>query len=275
MARTDVSQITLGRFRSGECVVSLVFARAGQVEARWPIAGVAPGYCAPRPLQGRSSSLRSGHYVSLRCGRSTFPLPAVLVSLRCAGCGRLSGSGQILVGGGFVALVGFCGSRFLPASVSPLVSSVVGSVVASGRGVAVGCAAGADALVRAACPGAQVFSVVTGRWGQGPQAFAARSSALVRAVAASGAGAGMVGFVAGPCPVGVVPARSWRSSSVVSGSWSSLALAAGLGVPVVVFPVGWAWRPPAWAGGSWVPAGRGVWASGWRWAPAARQLFLL
>ena len=52
----------------------------------------------------------------------------------------------------FVAgMVGFCGSRSLPASaeVSALVSGVVGSVLAGvpRRGVAVGCAVGGDALV--------------------------------------------------------------------------------------------------------------------------------
>jgi hypothetical protein len=55
--------------------------------------------------------------------------------------------GVILVAG----MVGFCGSRSLPASagVSALVSGVVGSVLAAvpRRGVAVGCAICADALV--------------------------------------------------------------------------------------------------------------------------------
>ena len=210
---------------------------------------------------------------------SLTPFAALHLSAPCAArCLSICAGGaacprQILVGGGFVSLVGFCGSRSLPASAGPLVSSVVGSVVASGRGVAVGCAAGADSLVRAACPGAQVFAVATGCWGAGPGAFAARSSALVRAVAASGPGAGFVGFVAGPCPGSVVRARSWRSGTAVSGSWSSLALAAGLGLPVVVFAVGWAWRPRAWAGGRWAPAGSGVWACGLRWVPAQLGLF--
>ena len=236
-----------------------------------PFTSSIPVYCAPRSLQGvlppsaQDTTFRSSQsappFRSLRCSITSI-MPVSSVWFR-----------QILAGGGPVSLVGFCGSRSLPASSSSLVSSVVGSVVASGRGVAVGCASGADALVRSSCPSAQVFAVASGRWGSGPGAFAARSSALVRAVAASGSGAGFVGFVAGPCPAGVVPARSWRSGSSVSGSWSSLALAAGLGVPVVVFPVGWAWRPPAWSGGRWVSAGRGVWASGWRWVPAQLGLF--
>ena len=46
-----------------------------------------------------------------------------------------------------MSLVGFCGSRSLPPSSSALVASIVGSVLRSGRGVAAGCALGADALV--------------------------------------------------------------------------------------------------------------------------------
>ena len=44
-------------------------------------------------------------------------------------------------------VVALCGSRSLPSSVVPLVSSIVGSLVSSGRPLAVGCAAGADAAV--------------------------------------------------------------------------------------------------------------------------------
>jgi len=199
----------------------------------------------------------------------------VLIALHCAGGGRLAGSPrQPAQGVVYVALVGFCGSRSLPAAHAKLVAQVVAAVRAGGRGVAVGCAPGADALVRSACPEARVFSVASGRYGRGPQAYAARSAALVRAVAASGSGAGLVGFPAAPCPAGVAPARAWRVGSPPSGTWSSLALAAGLGVPVVVFPLGGA-RLPAWPGGSWVRADAAVWASGWRWSPAARQLALV
>ncbi|CAA9419227.1 hypothetical protein AVDCRST_MAG82-1311 [uncultured Rubrobacteraceae bacterium] len=89
--------------------------------------------------------------------------------------------------------------------------------------------------------------------------LASRSSALVSAVAASGAGRGFVGFVSSPCPVGLSPSLSpsvcFPGSG--SGSWSSLALAAGLGLPVVVFPVppsGYRPSPdlPASWPGSWV-----------------------
>lgn len=180
-------------------------------------------------------------------------------------------------------LVGFCGSRSLSSSWSPLVARVVGGAFASRRSVAVGCAAGADALVRSAAgPSAVarggscfVFSVSSGRWGSGRSAFARRSAACVRSVAASGPSAAFVGFVSSPCPAGVVPASSWRSGSPVSGSWSSLALAAGLGVRVVVFwcAPGRAGRalPAAW--GLWWPVGSGPFAGGWGFVPAQASLF--
>ena len=131
-----------------------------------------------------------------------------------------------------MALVGFCGSRSLPASSGALVSRVVGSVLRSGRSVAVGCAPGADALVRCAAPYASVFQASS--FGVGRFSFARRSAALVSAVSSSGPGAGFVGFVSSPCPPGVFPSPlpSRCFSGAGSGSWASLALAVGLGLPV-------------------------------------------
>ena len=172
-----------------------------------------------------------------------------------------------------MALVGFSGSRSLPVSFASFVACVVAAFARSGRGVAVGCARGADALVRAgaASCGAplSVFSVASGAFGAGRAAFARRSVALVRAVAASGAGSGFVGFVSVPCPSGVAPAPSWRSGARVSGSWSSVALAAGLGVPVVVvWCASGAPVLPSWPAGSWAPVAL-CGASAWRWCPAS------
>lgn len=171
--------------------------------------------------------------------------------------------------------VGFEGSRRLGSAYAPLVSSLVASVLASGRLVVTGCARGADALVRDAAPSAVVFAVASGLWGRGRGAFAARSAALVRAVAASGPGAGLVVFVDRPCPTGLAPSLSpFRGFG--SGSWASAALAAALGLPLVVFwcASGPPALPPAW--GAWVPAAAsGPWASGWRLMPAADQPPLL
>jgi hypothetical protein len=218
-------------------------------------------------------------------------------------------------------MVGFCGSRALPASaeISALVSGVVGSVSAGvpRRNVAVGCATGADALVisTALAAGAAsrlhvfaAFGPVSSSWptalvsapgasssvssvsgvaeafaagafvswwaGGGPAVplagrLASRSTALISAVAASGAGRGFVGFVSSPCPSGLSPspAPSACFSISGSGSWATLALATGLGLPVVVFPVGLpASALPAWRG-SWAPLA-GAWSGGFHFVPA-------
>jgi len=160
-------------------------------------------------------------------------------------------------------VVGFCGSRSLAPTFAPLVGAVVGRVVAAGGSVVVGCAAGADQFVRSAALGAVVFSVASGQWGRGRGAFAGRSAALVRHVAAVGPScAALVGFVSSPCPVGVVPGQSWSVGG--SGSWSSLALAAGLGLPVYIF---WcapgAFVPPSWLGAFWSPVASGLFAGSW------------
>lgn len=167
-----------------------------------------------------------------------------------------------------MALVGFGGSRSLGRAWSGLVGRVVVAVARAGRGVAVCSGVGASAFVRRACPSAVVFSPSF----SGRGALPARASACVRACATAGPGSAWVAFVSGPCPAGVIPARSWRSGRPASGSWSEVALAVGLGLPVVVF-----WCAPgpavlpAWCG-SWSLAGRGVWASGWRFAPPASSL---
>lgn len=165
-----------------------------------------------------------------------------------------------------VAVVGFSGGRRLSPAFRPLVAGVVGAVLAGGRSVAVGCAGGADLFVRSAAPGAVVFAVPgsgcrPGSW------FAARSVALVRAVAAGGPGSGFVVFPAAPCPCGLAPSSLALACfcGSGSGSWASAAFAAGLGLPLVVFPCGFSALPP-W--GRWVPAGAGAWSGGFRLAGA-------
>ncbi len=172
------------------------------------------------------------------------------------------------------ALVGFCGSRSLPSAFSPLVSLCVSAVVVAGRGVAVGCASGADAFVRRACSSAVVFSASS--FGSGRGSFARRSAALVSAVSVSGAGCGLVAFVSSPCPSALVPSSvaSRCFAGFGSGSWASVAFVVGSGVPVVVFPcvgsgvAAASVLPLAWSG-SWVCAGSGVWSSGFRFVPSS------
>ena len=163
------------------------------------------------------------------------------------------------------AFVGLSGSRSLSPAFAPLVRRVVASVVASGRPVAVGCAAGLDAVVRSACPSAVVFSAAS--FGVGRASFARRSAALVSACSA------LVVFPSSPCPAGLAPSASASACfcGLGSGSWASAAFAAGLGLPVVVFPCGFS-ALPSW--GSWSVAGAGCWSSGFRpVAPAQRALF--
>ena len=178
------------------------------------------------------------------------------------------------------ALVGFCGSRSLPSAFSPLVASCVSAVVAAGRGVAVGCASGADrfALSAARRAGASVFLFSASSFGVGRSAFARRSAALVSAVSSSGAGCGLVAFVSSPCPPALAPSSvaSRCFAGFGSGSWASVAFAVGLGVPVVVFPcVPVGVSPcsvlPAWSG-FWVCAGSGVWSSGFRFVSSSASL---
>jgi hypothetical protein len=136
---------------------------------------------------------------------------------------------------------GFSGSR---SGVSTSVLSSVASLVPPGSAVFVGCARGVDAYFRACFPSAQVFSVSSSRWGSGRGAYAGRSIAVVRAVAQS---RGLwVSFPSSPCPPGLVPSASSSRCFYGSGSgtYASLALALGLGVPCVVFsscgvPAGW------------------------------------
>lgn len=192
---------------------------------------------------------------------------------------------------------GFSGSRSVPSgSVGASLSSSLSfacSLVPSGSVVSVGCAAGIDAVASlffASRPSAfrlSVFSVsgalpssllgvVGSRWSSAasaassgfscsvagpfvapsfPARLASRSSACVRSVVA--AGGLWCSFPSVACPSRVRPSRSWCSSG--SGSWSSLALAAGLGCSVVVcLPVGASFSLPSWVGGSWVRVGSAV-----------------
>ncbi len=146
---------------------------------------------------------------------------------------------------------GFSGSR----SSVPAGCSVAVAAVPPGSKVVVGCARGVDGFFRSAFPGAEVFSVSSGRWGRGRGAYAARSVACVDAVAiASGL---WVSFPASECPVGLLPsAKSYKCfSGSGSGTWASLAYALGCGIACLVYspfgvPASWGLEPvldcPGW-----------------------------
>lgn len=141
------------------------------------------------------------------------------------------------------SVFGFSGSR---RGVCSRALSSAAAAVPIGSSVFVGCAAGVDAFFRSAFPAASVFSVSSERWGSGRGAFAGRSVACVRAVAA--AGGLWVSFPSSACPVGLVSSSSSSRcfSGSGSGSWASLAFALGSGVSCLVFlpagvsvPSGW------------------------------------
>ena len=146
---------------------------------------------------------------------------------------------------------GFSGSRSgLPSFGA---ASRVVSLVSESAAVFIGCAPGVDEFFRSSFPSASVFSASS--FGSGRGAFAARSVAVVRAVAS--AGGLWVCFPSSACPAGLLPsASSSRAfSGSGSGSWASLAFALGSGVPSLVFlgslpcPAGWGLSPvPGWSG---------------------------
>lgn len=158
-------------------------------------------------------------------------------------------------------VVGVSGSR-APSPASASVCRWAVRQLAPSASVVVGCATGIDAVARALRPSASVVQAAA--FGFGPGALAARSTAVVRAVGGGGPSALWLAFPSGPCPAGLVPSR--RSSACFSGSgsgtWASLALAVGLGIPAlallppgVAVPAGWPLAPVSGCAGprgSWV-----------------------
>jgi len=176
-----------------------------------------------------------------------------------------------------VVSVGFSGSRSLSPGASAALSSLLPFVPAGVR-VSVGCAAGADAVVRswfgaAGSASVLLFSVASGRFGSGRSAFARRSCRCVSSVAAGSRGL-LVVVPVGACPAGVAPSRSFSGRG--SGSWGSLAFALGRGRRVLLWlPSGS--RPPVWSSVSWSSAGA-LGSAGCWWlgivVPAPAQLSL-
>ena len=146
---------------------------------------------------------------------------------------------------------GFSGSR---SSVPFGAASRVVSLVSESAAVFVGCAPGVDEFFRSSFPSATVLQASS--FGSSRGAFAARSVAVVRAVAA--ANGLWVSFPSSPCPSGLLPSCSSSKAFCGggSGSWASLAFALGSGVPSLVFlgcslpcPAGWGLsRVPSWSG---------------------------
>lgn len=152
--------------------------------------------------------------------------------------------------------VGFSGSRLSGSLAAASCSAFLPLVGSYSGSVGVGCASGIDSLVRSAFASASVFRVgsfaVGGRVTRA--SFALRSSALVQWVA--GSGGLLVAFPLGAAPAPLVPTVSFAGFG--SGTWGSVALALGLGVPVlVVLPVcsGGVFPAPVAVASRFVPVG--------------------
>ena len=196
-------------------------------------------------------------------------------------------------------VVALCGSRSLAQFVGSAIPRVVGSLVSSGRSLSVGCAAGADAAVVSAAVMAgaadsvrvhavggscgagfaghasELSGVQAARaagasvvwWSGGPASVPLRSRLVARSLACVSSAAATVAFVSGPPPRAWSGSGLWRSCG--SGTWSAVAASAIRGSSVVVFAPGAAALPSLPVGGSWVPAGSGVWSGGWKFVPSS------
>ena len=146
--------------------------------------------------------------------------------------------------------IGFSGSRSPSPAAANALSDLLPLISPYSR-ISVGCADGVDRLVReffSGSPSLLVFSVASGRFGSGRSAFARRSIACVRSIAAGDRGL-LVALPSSPvCPAGVFPARRFFGAG--SGSWGSAAFALGSGRRVLLWLPGSA-APPAWAGIDW------------------------
>lgn len=159
--------------------------------------------------------------------------------------------------------IGFCGSRSLAVTHAPLIRQVVGAYAM--EEIHTGCANGADRMVREAAIRAGASLTVfkaKDETGSFVARLVKRSIRCVRSVDI------MIGFADTQCPVHVVPGPAWVSGHG-SGTWASLALAAGLQKKVMVFWCGNGLAQlPSWPGGEWKKEG------GWLWKPAPGQMSL-
>jgi len=207
-----------------------------------------------------------------------------------------------------MALVGFCGSRYVHWSWGKLITHVVHTVAHAGRDVAVTGATDASWAALRACftmgwgfrvPALQVFTTFD-RQGHGKWEHSAKD--LLQNVARAAEAPGnanvahhiKINWLAGGAPELPLERRlKTRSAAMVatvqasgegrglvafvtdtsdksSEAWYAVKLAHQSGIPVVVFGLGCTVGDfPSLGQGRWVVAGAGVWASAWRWVEGA------
>ncbi|MFK5855110.1 MAG: hypothetical protein QM503_03190 [Bacteroidota bacterium] len=125
-------------------------------------------------------------------------------------------------------VVGFSGSRNPTYQAGSSVSFFLPYLSCYSGTIGVGCANGVDDIVRSYFPQSRVFKV------QPPinrKAFALRSTRLVKWVHSSKGL--LVAFPFSASPKSVVPSTTFHGYG--SGTWGSIALAIGIGSPVLVF----------------------------------------
>jgi hypothetical protein len=154
--------------------------------------------------------------------------------------------------------VGFCGSRSLVGSAAAQVCTLASVAARSETAVYTTCGTGAAAAARACAPTAIVFS----RTFAGHGALPARATRFIRALAAAPAPV-LLCWPGRSCPMGLQPGSRWQSCG--SGSWSELALAVGLGVPVRVFLPPPLSPPLSW--GNWLCIEAGSFTGAWALRP--------
>jgi hypothetical protein len=111
-----------------------------------------------------------------------------------------------------------------------------------GAEVSVGCARGVDAQVRELVPHANVFRASDYPGKTVSVQLASRSAAMVEHIETLNGG--LIAFPMKECPSMVEPCRAWKYAGG-SGTWGTIALAVGLGVPTII------WLPPAIAPPRW------------------------
>lgn len=183
-----------------------------------------------------------------------------------------------------MGIVAFAGSRSLSFKYEPLVSTIVASVIQSGRTVSVGCCVGLDEIVLSNLESGLCFSAF-GSCGSGSCSLSA--SAAVSEFAGRG---GSVNYWAGGH--GDLKSRlSGRTNAVINsadvsavvffssphsvGSALACRLSVARGLPVFAFACGFSGSAlPLLGSGKWVAVGgSGVWSSSWRWISSQTSLF--
>lgn len=184
-------------------------------------------------------------------------------------------------------VVAVAGSRALPASASALIVRVVSDLAASGASFVVGCCVGVDAALLAAVPGSVPPYLVRclcafGAGGVGSGGF----SAVGQVSAFAGFGGAVSWWAGGSVAVPLYARLSVRTRAVIASASAGLVVffsspvsrgsllachcALARGLPVVVFPVGFAGSAlPLLGAGAWVPVGGG----GFGWVSGQSVLF--